>query len=125
MTSRGKKSTRKGIQVDGNIVGTKEGNMANSANSGNSGTVMESQETETTRTSRGRTRLDKLVRQRAHGIRKDIKFNKFGQPIGDFASEMQSYIGILAQEKVRISYKSWKQVPSGVKDLIWESVNVS
>ncbi|XP_042397150.1 uncharacterized protein LOC121987418 [Zingiber officinale] len=38
---------------------------------------------------------------------------------------MQSYIGILAREKVRISYKSWKQVPSGVKDLIWESVNLS
>ncbi|XP_073155493.1 uncharacterized protein [Henckelia pumila] len=88
-------------------------------------TVMESTEIETTRTSRGRTRLDKLVRQRVQGIRKDVRFNKIGQPIGEFAGEMQSYIGVLTREKIKISYKTWKQVPSDVKESIWESVNLT
>ncbi|XP_073124125.1 uncharacterized protein [Henckelia pumila] len=88
-------------------------------------TVMESTEIETTRTSRGRTRLDKLVWQRVQGIRKDVRFNKIGQPIGEFAGEMQSYIGVLAREKIKISYKTWKQVPSDVKESIWESVNLT
>ncbi|XP_073133553.1 uncharacterized protein [Henckelia pumila] len=88
-------------------------------------TVIESTETESTRTCRGRTHLDKLVRQRVHGIRKDVKFNKIGQPIGEFAGEMQSYIGVLVREKIKISYKTWKQVPNDVKELIWESVNLT
>ncbi|XP_075494777.1 uncharacterized protein LOC142532346 [Primulina tabacum] len=61
--------------------------------------VLESTETETTRSSRGHTRLDRLVRQRVHGIRKDVKFNKLGQPIEEFAGEMQNYIGVLVREK--------------------------
>lgn len=79
---------------------------------------LESTDTETTRTYRGRTHMDKLARQRVQGIRKDVTFNKLGQPIGEAAVAMQSYIGVLAREKVRISYKNWKQVPSEVKELI-------
>lgn len=82
-------------------------------------------ESATTRTSRGRTHLDKLARLRVQGIRKVVAFNRLGQPIGEAAVEMQSYIGVLAREKVKISYKTWKQVPMDVKELIWESVNVS
>ncbi|XP_042455051.1 uncharacterized protein LOC122039416 [Zingiber officinale] len=74
--------------------------------------------------SRGRTHLDKLAKQRIQGVRKDVAFNKLGQPIGEAAIAMQSYIGVLAREKVQISYKTWKYVPSDVKELIWESVNL-
>ncbi|XP_073137196.1 uncharacterized protein [Henckelia pumila] len=88
-------------------------------------TVFESIDTETTITPRGRTHLDKIARRRVQGIRKIVRLNKLGQPVGDFAAEMQSYIGVLAREKVKISYKSWKQVPNGVKELIWESVNLT
>ncbi|XP_073017558.1 uncharacterized protein [Primulina eburnea] len=38
---------------------------------------------------------------------------------------MQSYIGVLVREKVKISYQTWKMVPNDVKDLIWESVNLT
>ncbi|XP_073301910.1 uncharacterized protein [Primulina huaijiensis] len=102
-------------------------NTAYSANDNSCGgkTVLESTETETTRSSRGRTRLDRLVRQRVHGIRKNVRFNKLGQPVGEFAGEMQSYIGVLVREKVKISYQTWKMVPNDVKDLIWESVNLT
>ncbi|XP_073147304.1 uncharacterized protein [Henckelia pumila] len=91
----------------------------------NEGEPVESTETEMTRSSRGRTRLDKVIRQRVQGVRKDVMFNKIGQPIGEFAVEMQSFIGVLAREKIKISYKTWKQVPSDVKELIWESINLT
>ncbi|XP_073020481.1 uncharacterized protein [Primulina eburnea] len=102
-------------------------NTAYSANDNSCGgkTVLESTETETTKSSRGRTRLDRLVRQRVHGIKKDVRFNKLGQPVGEFAGEMKSYIEVLVREKVKISYQTWKMVPNDVKDLIWESVNLT
>ncbi|XP_073037028.1 uncharacterized protein [Primulina eburnea] len=87
--------------------------------------MLGSTDTETTRTSRGRTHLDKICRQRVQGIRKEVRFNLLGQPVGEAAAEMQSYICVLAREKVKITYKTWKPVPSEVKELIWESVNLT
>ncbi|XP_075505419.1 uncharacterized protein LOC142542585 [Primulina tabacum] len=87
--------------------------------------MLGSTDTETTRTSRRRTHLDKLSRRRVQGIRKEVRFNLLGQPVGEVAAKMQSYIGVLAREKVKITYKTWKQVPSEVKELIWESVNLT
>ncbi|XP_073015671.1 uncharacterized protein [Primulina eburnea] len=69
--------------------------------------------------------MDKLARQRVQGIRKHVTFNKLGQPIGEVVVEMRSYIGVLSREKIMISYKNWKRVPSDVKELIWESVNLT
>lgn len=62
--------------------------------------------------------MDNLARQRVQGIRQDVTFNKLGQPIGEATVAMQSYIGVLYREKVKISYKNWKHVPSDVKELI-------
>lgn len=87
--------------------------------------VLDSKDTISSRTSRGRTQLDKITKQRMQGIRNEVSFNNFGQPIGPAAVAMQSYIGVLARQKVNIKYKTWKQVPIAVKELIWESVNVS
>ncbi|XP_073062183.1 uncharacterized protein [Primulina eburnea] len=66
-------------------------NNAYSANDNSYGgkTVLESIETETTRSSRGHTRLDRLVRQRVHGIRNDGRLNKLRQHIGEFAADVQ------------------------------------
>ena len=80
---------------------------------------------QTTRSKRGRTQMNKLVVQRIHGVKQSVKFNEYGQPVGEKASELQSFIGVLAREKVNINYNSWKQVPNEVKNMIWESVNVS
>lgn len=86
---------------------------------------MDSTDTETTRISRGRTHLDVLARRRVQGIRIEVIINKLGQPVGEGAVEMQSYVVLIAREKVKISYEKCKQVPSEVKDLIWEYVNVN
>ncbi|XP_073121501.1 uncharacterized protein [Henckelia pumila] len=90
---------------------------------GNTG--LDSADTDTTITPRGRTKMDSLAIQRVKGIKKDVAFNKLGQPVGEAAIGMQSYIGVVAREKVKISYKTWKQVPIDVKELIWDLVNLS
>ena len=77
------------------------------------------------RTPRGRTMMHCLSIQRTKGIKKDVTFNQHGQPIGETAKKMQSYIGVLVREKVKITYDNWKEVPNDVKDSIWEAVNVS
>lgn len=77
------------------------------------------------KTRRGPTQLERLQKQRVQGIKKDVMFNKHCQPIGKAGAQLQSYVGVLAREKVKISYKSWKQVPRDVKELIWVTVNVS
>ncbi|XP_073140166.1 uncharacterized protein [Henckelia pumila] len=89
---------------------------------GNTG--LDSADTEITRTPRGRTKTDSLSIQRAQGVKKDVAFNKLGHPVGEVAIAMQSYIGVVTREKVKISYKTWKQVPVDVKELIWDSVNL-
>lgn len=38
---------------------------------------------------------------------------------------MQSYIGLLACEQVKVNIKNWKEVSPHVKELIWESIKVS
>nr|GMC71531.1 putative Ulp1 protease family catalytic domain-containing protein [Ipomoea batatas] len=38
---------------------------------------------------------------------------------------MQSYIGVLAREKVKVNYKTWKHVPEDIKEKIWEAVNLT
>ena len=78
-----------------------------------------------TRTSRGRTHLESLSIHRQHGIKIEVQFDSKGRPIGKEAAQLQSYVGVLAREKVKITYDNWKKVPSNVKEMIWESVNVS
>ncbi|XP_074573663.1 uncharacterized protein LOC141830081 [Curcuma longa] len=81
--------------------------------------------TQTTRSKRGRTQMNKLAVQRVQGVKQSVRFNEYGQPVGQKASELQSFIGVLAREKVNINYHSWKQVPDEVKNMIWESVNLT
>lgn len=88
-------------------------------------TRLELKHVQSTRSTRGKVQLNKLLLRRARGIIQEVEFNKHGHPFGPVASEMQSYIGLLARQEVKISYKSWKLVPNEVKEFIWESVNVS
>lgn len=74
---------------------------------------------------RGKTRMHCLQIQRALGVKKEVVFNDLGQPFGDAATQMQSYIGVLARERVKITYDCWTQVPIDIKEKIWESVIVS
>lgn len=76
------------------------------------------------RASKGKVYLDRLAVQRAKGIKKDVTFNKHGQPIGQEGSKLQSYIGVLARQHVKVSFEQWKDVPKEAKDTIWESIKL-
>ena len=38
--------------------------------------------------------------------------------------KLRTYLGIVARDKVDITYKNWKEVPTTHKDLIWEDIHV-
>ena len=38
--------------------------------------------------------------------------------------KLRTYLGIVARDKVDMTYETWKQVPAAQKDLIWEDIQV-
>ena len=38
--------------------------------------------------------------------------------------KLRTYLGIVARDKVDVTYENWKQVPTAQKDLIWEDIQV-
>ena len=38
--------------------------------------------------------------------------------------KLRTYLGIVARDKVDVTYDNWKQVPIAQKDLIWEDIQV-
>ncbi|XP_057811523.1 uncharacterized protein LOC131025753 [Salvia miltiorrhiza] len=81
--------------------------------------------TSTSRAKRGKECLTKVAQQRAKGIIQHVDFNARGQPVGDAAAELQSYIGLLTRDHVKINIKKWKDVMQDVKDLIWDTIKSS
>ncbi|KAH6754815.1 hypothetical protein C2S53_020112 [Perilla frutescens var. hirtella] len=75
-----------------------------------------------TRANKGRVYLDKLAVLRAKGIKKDVSFNDRGQPIVAVGAEMQSYIGVLTRQYIKVSYKHWNGVPAEAKNFTWDNV---
>ncbi|KAI3949450.1 hypothetical protein MKX01_000098 [Papaver californicum] len=51
--------------------------------------------------------------------RKVIEYNEHGQPVGQFSSELASYMGVLARQMVPIVHGKWKTVPSTLKEELW------
>ncbi|XP_026385291.1 uncharacterized protein LOC113280890 isoform X3 [Papaver somniferum] len=51
--------------------------------------------------------------------RKVIEYNEHGQPIGQFSSELASFMGVLARQMVPIVHEKWKTVPSTLKEELW------
>ncbi|KAL5546690.1 hypothetical protein UlMin_006377 [Ulmus minor] len=68
--------------------------------------------------------MPKVVR-RMQGQRSVIRYNKCGQLIGKNASEMQSYIGVVARQTVPLSICSWPKVSAELKKKIWEQVRAA
>ena len=65
-----------------------------------------------------------LAVARMQSKKKSVQLNVYGQPIGKNSKSLQSYIGVLVREKVKITYDNWKKVPIEVKDSIWTAVLV-
>ncbi|KAH6787328.1 hypothetical protein C2S52_006880 [Perilla frutescens var. hirtella] len=87
--------------------------------------VVGSKDTQSTRSTRGKICLNGLAQRRVKGIIQEVEFNEHGQSIGKVASEMQSYIGLITREHVKVNHKTWREVPKDVKYMIWETVNLS
>ena len=38
--------------------------------------------------------------------------------------KLRTYLGIVARDKVDVTYQTWKEIPIAQKDLIWEDIQV-
>ena len=47
-----------------------------------------------------------------------------GKVDGPHKKKLRTYLGIVARDKVDVTYENWKQVPVAQKDLIWENILV-
>ncbi|KAH1229035.1 hypothetical protein GmHk_10G028897 [Glycine max] len=45
-----------------------------------------------------------------------------GKADGPHRKKLRTYLGIVARDKVEITYENWKEVPTAQKDLIWEDI---
>ncbi|KAL5179398.1 hypothetical protein HKD37_01G000712 [Glycine soja] len=45
-----------------------------------------------------------------------------GKADGPHRKKLRTYLGIVARDKVDITYENWKEVPTTQKDLIWEDI---
>ena len=73
---------------------------------------------------RGAVTMHRIIRRKMLGVKKTVSFNAKGEPYGTVATEMQSYIGVLARTKAPIWYENWKRVPKERKNKIWDCVQV-
>jgi len=47
-----------------------------------------------------------------------------GKANGPYKKKLRTYLGIVAYDKVDVTYETWKEVPAAQKDLIWEDIQV-
>jgi len=43
---------------------------------------------------------------------------------GSYKKKLRTYLGIVARDKVDVTYENWKEVLTAQKDLIWEDIHV-
>ncbi|KAH1228105.1 hypothetical protein GmHk_10G028176 [Glycine max] len=47
-----------------------------------------------------------------------------GKADGPYKKKLRTYLGIVARDKVDVTYDTWKEVPTAQKDLIWEDIQI-
>jgi len=47
-----------------------------------------------------------------------------GKAEGHHRKKLRTYLGIVARDKVDVTFKNWKEVFATQKDLIWENIQV-
>ena len=47
-----------------------------------------------------------------------------GKADGPHKKKLRTYLGIVARDKVDVTYDTWKEVPTAQKDLIWKDIQV-
>ena len=73
---------------------------------------------------RGPSTLDRIAKMRALGKKIEVELNPDGVPLGENGKDLKSYLGIVARDVVPITYKHWNEVPTSLKDRIWETIQV-
>ncbi|KAL4032531.1 hypothetical protein IC575_005609 [Cucumis melo] len=63
-----------------------------------------------------------ITRVSCDGHKRVVEYNELGQPIGESATKLKSFIGTTVRVHVPISYQSWKDVPTELKDKIYELI---
>ena len=74
------------------------------------------------RKGRGPTMLDYNVVSKAKQI--GVQFNDKGQHFGAGSASLSSSAGILARQLIPVTYASWDEVPTILKDKLWADVKV-
>ncbi|KAL4025551.1 hypothetical protein IC575_013953 [Cucumis melo] len=71
---------------------------------------------------RGPTGMSEITRVSCDGHKRVVEYNELGQPIGESATKLKSFIRTTVRVHVPISYQSWKDVPTELKDKIYELI---
>ncbi|KAA0066268.1 uncharacterized protein E5676_scaffold37G00160 [Cucumis melo var. makuwa] len=56
------------------------------------------------------------------GHKRVVEYNELDQLIGESATKLKSFIGTIVRVHVSVSYQSWKDVPTELKDKIYELI---
>ncbi|XP_021718162.1 uncharacterized protein LOC110685917 isoform X1 [Chenopodium quinoa] len=54
------------------------------------------------------------------GVPRVLEWDEFYRPIGKWVTEYKTHVGEISRAKVSILIKDWKEVPQGIKDILWE-----
>ena len=73
---------------------------------------------------RGPTGMSEITRVSCDGHKRVVEYNELGQPIGGSATKSKSFIQTTMWVHVSISYQFWKDVPTELKDKIYEPIEV-
>lgn len=72
---------------------------------------------------RGLTTLPHLTKN-SNPLRRVVKYNEKGQPVGPMSTQLFSYMGVLARTMVPLSYEHWRKVPNALKEKLWSFLEV-
>ncbi|KAL5185064.1 hypothetical protein HKD37_17G048645 [Glycine soja] len=86
-------------------------------------TEVTSQSPSTLKWTRKATRLRSLATRPAGADRPVVHVDPATRKAdGPHKKKLRTYLGIVARDKVDMTYENWKQVPAAQKDLIWEDI---
>lgn len=79
---------------------------------------------ESVRRVRGPTKL-KTFGVRYGGVgKKHVEFDDLMRPTGKGREQFSTFLGQKARSKVGINWPTWKAVPQGTKEMLWEDILV-
>ena len=71
---------------------------------------------------RGRTKMQTIAMEPE--MKLDIRYNGYGQPIGETSVGLSSFLGTLVREVVPVNVETWKKISTRQKEILWHSIQV-